>query len=504
MGETVPIPDDMARRFKGNSIHADPDAEYDAIIIGAGIGGLIVANLLALSGVKTLLVEQHYVVGGYCSAFSRKGYQFDAASHFYPLLGNENSMSGKLLKELGVPTTWIKMDPVDHFHFPDGSRYSVPAEFDRYLSELKTMFPEEQKNLDVFFDEVRKLYLLGLLVYFKGNDTQRLDKYRHLTLQDALNRYFVSEKLKLLLTADCPHWGSPPSRISYVFDSMLRLSYFLGNYYPEGGSQTFADDLASQFQMRGGDVFLRAQVNRIMVKKDKVEGIELELGPKNNRRYARIKSPTVVSNADMTQTVTKLVGVEIFGKEYVDRLAGLRKSYPCYLMHLGLKHTSQQELIDVQGYHWRQWDPEDFGTTALKFKLFVPTMFDPKVAPDGNQIVIIQKVMYVDYDSVNDWAAHKEEIDRMVNNSLEELIPDFETRVEVRMSASARTSYGYTLNEGGAMLGWEMSPDQLGVDRPGVAGPLSGLYFTGHWTQPGGGITPVIVSAMSVAELIAN
>jgi prolycopene isomerase len=69
-------------------------------------------------------------------------------------------------------------------------------------------------------------------------------------------------------------------------------------------------------------------------------------------------------------------------------------------------------------------------------------------------------------------------------------------------SASAQTSYRYTLNLKGAMLGWEMSPDQLGSGRPEVTGPVDRLYFVGHWTRPGGGITPVIVSAMRVAELI--
>ena len=78
----------MARRFNGIGIHEDPASEYDAVVVGAGIGGLISANLLAQAGLKTLLVEQHYVVGGYCSAFPRKGFHFDAASHFYPLLGN--------------------------------------------------------------------------------------------------------------------------------------------------------------------------------------------------------------------------------------------------------------------------------------------------------------------------------------------------------------------------------------------------------------------------------
>jgi phytoene dehydrogenase-like protein len=54
------------------------------------------------------------------------------------------------------------------------------------------------------------------------------------------------------------------------------------------------------------------------------------------------------------------------------------------------------------------------------------------------------------------------------------------------------------------MLGWEMSPDQLGSDRLDLAGPVAGLHLVGHWTRPGGGITPVLVSAAEVARRITS
>src|SRR5256886_6999153 len=131
----------MGRRFKG--LKDQPRDSYDAIVIGAGIGGLICANLLAREGLSVLLTEQHYMVGGYCSTFRRKGYTFDAATHFYPLLGNPSTITGKLLLDLGVTNGWVKMDPVDHFHFLDGSNFAVPADFDIYLAKLKSEFPEE-------------------------------------------------------------------------------------------------------------------------------------------------------------------------------------------------------------------------------------------------------------------------------------------------------------------------------------------------------------------------
>jgi len=490
--------------FRGLHIREDPESHYDAIVIGAGVGGLICANLLAAAGMKTLMVEQHYVVGGYCSSFSRKQFKFDAASHFYPLLGNSQSITGKLLNRLGVETEWIKMDPVDHFHFPDGSHYSVPADFEKYFDDLQRMFPQEQEALKAFFAEVRALNLMGLLAYFHGRDIERLRRHEERSLGDALDERFEDEKLKLLLTADCPHWGSPPTRISYVFDSMLRLSYFLGNYYPKGGSQRFSDDLALAFERDGGTAVLRAKVNRILIEKDKVSGVELELGTPAKRRTVRVNSPIVVSNADLLQTAEHLLGEERVGRKYLDHLRGIRRSFPCYLMHIGLKDTEPEELEEQQGYHWEGWDPNEVGTSALRFKFFVPTMFDRSVAPEGGQIIIIQKVIDIDFDGIEDWPRHKEKIDNFVLGHLEEMVPRFSDRVAVRLSASAMTSHHYTLNNSGAMLGWEMAPDQLGQRRPGTDGPVEGLYYCGHWTRPGGGITPVIVSAMQAAEKVTG
>jgi phytoene dehydrogenase-like protein len=139
----------MKRLFRGLR-GKPPERSYDAVIIGAGIGGLICANLLAREQLRVLLVEQHYMVGGYCSTFRRKGFTFDAATHFYPLLGNPATITGKLLRDLGVTNGWVKMDPVDHFHFPDGSTFAVPADFDTYLSRLKLEFPHEAESMDRF------------------------------------------------------------------------------------------------------------------------------------------------------------------------------------------------------------------------------------------------------------------------------------------------------------------------------------------------------------------
>jgi prolycopene isomerase len=488
----------LSRRFRG--LKQEPNESYDAVVIGAGVGGLVCANLLVRAGLRVLLVEQHFMVGGYCSTFRRKGYTFDAATHFYPLLGNPNSITGALLTRLGVTTEWVKMDPVDHFHFPDGTHFSVPADFTSFFDKLLREFPEESQAIQDFFDLVRKTYFLGLLHYFRGTETERLAPYRDLTIGGVLSSYFRSPKLKLLLTGDIGHWGSPPSRTSFVFDSMLRLAYFLGNYYPRGGSQSFVDELAGQFEDMGGHVLMSSLVRRILINGKKACGVEIEIGPAKRRSLIQVRSEAVVSNADLIQTLESMIGKDLLDPDYFEQVKKLRPTNPCFLVHLGLKDVEPEELRRVEGYHWSCWNPEHVATQA--FKIFVPTLFDPTIAPPGGQIIIVQKQTAIDYEGTSDWPSHKAAVEEYIINNLERVMPGISERMVVKLSASAHTSYRYTLNHRGAMLGWELSPDQLGEQRPHIQSPFSNLYFVGHWSRPGGGITPVMVSAMQAADLI--
>jgi phytoene dehydrogenase-like protein len=352
----------MSRRFR--SLRTEPLPSYDAVVIGAGIGGLLCANLLSRTGLRVLLVEQHYMVGGYCSTFKRKGFLFDAATHFYPLLGNPTTITGKVLTEIGSNTQWIKIDPVDQFHFPDGTRFSVPADFNSYIARLKREFPGESRAIDAFFAVVQRVYLLGLLRFFRGRPTEQLHPYLKSSVQEALDHYFHDPKLKLVLTADTGHWGSPPARTSFVFDSMLRLAYFIGNYYPRGGSQAFSDELAARFEESSGHILMSSLVTRIQVHNERACGVEVETGIGSNRRRVTVRAEHIISNADLLHTMERMIPNP--DPVYIASLKRLRPSLPCFVMHVGLRGIPTRVLEEVQGYHWSSWDPNDVATDASR------------------------------------------------------------------------------------------------------------------------------------------
>ena len=91
---------------------------YDVIIIGSGIGGLVCGCYLAKHGMKVLIIEKHTQTGGYCTSFTRDGYHFDVAVHSLRGVKEENQI-GILFKDLNIKSSTLmtRIDPSDAIVF---------------------------------------------------------------------------------------------------------------------------------------------------------------------------------------------------------------------------------------------------------------------------------------------------------------------------------------------------------------------------------------------------
>src|SRR5262249_55440598 len=324
-------------------------------------------------------------LGGFCSTFRRHGYIFDAATHFYPLLGNPATLTGKILHRLGIATEWVPMDPVDQFHFPGLPTFSVPGDLPGFIARLKEFFPAESQRIDSYFKELRQSYLAGLLYYFRGVANDTIDRLGRYTMWEKLDESFRDPRIKAVLMADSLHWGSLPGSTSYVFDAMLRLAYFLGNYYPKGSSQKFADDLGRGLQSRGGKVLKCMEATRLLIEDGTVHGVMARTVSKTEPKEFEFRAPVVASNGDALHTYRDLIGERHCGRAILEKMEAMKPSRACFLMHIGLRGEDPDRLARADGYHWTSYDQSDALRKA--FKIFVPTKFDPTIAPPGCQII---------------------------------------------------------------------------------------------------------------------
>ncbi|NJO71512.1 MAG: NAD(P)-binding protein, partial [Oscillatoriales cyanobacterium RM1_1_9] len=98
-------------------------ADFDVIVIGSGIGGLVAGSLLARHGKKSLILESHCYPGGAAHSFSRQGFVFDSGPSFYCGLADPTSLNPlrQVLKLLGETLDVLAYNPLGHYHFPEVS-----------------------------------------------------------------------------------------------------------------------------------------------------------------------------------------------------------------------------------------------------------------------------------------------------------------------------------------------------------------------------------------------
>ncbi|MCF6149020.1 MAG: NAD(P)/FAD-dependent oxidoreductase [Candidatus Kuenenia sp.] len=462
---------------------------YDVIVIGAGIAGLICASFLAKNGKKVLLIEQHFIPGGYCTSFKRKGFHFDAAVHHIGGCGKW-SVVGRCFKTLGIEMDFYHLDPMDNLIFPSFN-IEIPADLDEYLLRLQARYPNEKDNIKFFFQDFTKLYRAT----FNNEKSQIIEKYKDMTYGMMLNHFFEDNELKMVLSGQWGYIGLAPSKASALAMSQMMINYLKdGAFFPKGGTQEFANAIFRKFIDFGGHVMLSSKVKKILKNRISVAGVKLNDGKE-------ISSRVVVSNVDARQTFYDLLednnDVEAV---YLKKIEGMKESCSFFLLYLGVGGGIDLNNLK-RGFYL---SGSGFDTIESEWMyISVPTKICPTLAPQNKQIISL--VVYKKdefYKNVIDWKLLK---DNMIESTLEKLenyLPDIKKYTEVIEAATPKTLERYTLNTNGAAYGWAVSVDQIWDQRLSPTTPIGGLYLTGHWTRPGPGICAVVSSGWGVANLI--
>ena len=132
------------------------DKDYDVIVIGSGVGGLICGALLSKRGYRVLILEKNHQVGGYCQSFKRKGYTFNAGVVDVSGLWEKGPLN-YLLKQLNLKKEDFFSKNKTKILFK-GREIEIPDSLDELIDTLSQMFPDERENIRKFFEEAKKAY----------------------------------------------------------------------------------------------------------------------------------------------------------------------------------------------------------------------------------------------------------------------------------------------------------------------------------------------------------
>jgi len=494
---------------------------YDAVIIGAGMGGLSCGTLLAKKGLRVLICEQSSKAGGYCVNFRRNGFTFAPAVHYLNEFGPTGQMD-EAFQTLGIPPEieFCQQDPQRHIITPQ-FHLILSTDIDQFERDLVHLFPKERLPIHAYMEEWKRfvksiegLPLKSLEVISPREKLQLLYKgilkapllvrYRGKTGQAVLDSFFKDPLLKYLLSFGARKGSSILNCASPIFWAIT------GNfYYIKGkGVEVLPQLFFRQYQAYGGEISFNTLVKKIIVEKGKARGVELEEGEEVRSRY-------VVSNGDAHTTFHSLIGNHLLPDRFVRKLSKKEISAPIFTLYAGVDLDLAQMGFDGALVHyypfmgdnpWEERGGEEFDITKEKMAIRMDSIKNPMFAPEGAHTIAIAAytpyALFADGETISPrYTEIKEEITQKIIGITEKVIPGLSSHIMVRDASTPLTYERETLNTHGATMGWYLSAKEFSKIRSQKT-PIAHLYQAGHWTFPGGGIPMVIISGINAAKLV--
>jgi phytoene dehydrogenase-like protein len=502
----------------GPSTARGPD--YDAIVIGSGLGGLACAAAFARQGFKPLVIEQHDKVGGYATSFSRPGgFAFDVSLHS-TTVGERGGVFNLIG---GFPElTEVEFEPHPHLFraiYPGHDIRVAQRDPAAFVAILSSLFPEEKAGIAGLFEDMRGLVDdIGRLQGAKGRvdmarfpvDFPHLARLHQSTWGQMMDAHVKDTRLKAVLSSQWGYYGLPPSKLSCFYYAMPFLGYLSrGGFYPKGRSQDISDAFARFVESRGGRILLRTKVEKILATNAVASGVATADGKKYTARV-------VVSNASPFATLGEMIDDQALVAGYLAQCRRYSVSLSSFQVFLGLKEDLVGKLgvTDSEAFYEPTYDPEASYAGMLNADVenggvFV-TLYDNifrGYSPPGKNTVNIMVLQGYDHWEpfakdyhAGEKRAYRKEKERiaevLIRRAEKVLLPGLSSAIQVEEIGTPLTNVRYTGHHRGAIYGWDQTVNNSASARVGHGTPVKNLYLAGAWSSPGHGYGAVIPSGL--------
>jgi phytoene dehydrogenase-like protein len=507
---------------------------YDAVIVGGGHNGLVASAYLAGRGLKVLVLERRPLVGGACVTEEPwPGYKVSTAAYVISLLRPE------VERDLDLKRHGLVVYPQDPPYFqpyPDG-RYlmiwndaaKTRAEIAKFSSRDAAAYEEYEQTLNRLAEFVEPLLmmtppnptssrvrdLLGLLRAARLARGLKQDLFGEIEIlvgsaKDFLDSWFESEELKALLCGQAVigTFAGPrtPGTAYVLFHHVMgQVDGMRGCWgVVRGGMGQVSEAIASAARERGVVIRCNAEVERILVKDGRAEGVVLRGGEE-------LRARVVISNADAKVTFLRLMDAKReLPADFVRGVERFRQSGSSVKINYALselpnftalpggrgpQHAGTIDICPSLDYMERAYDEAKYGSWSSEpfIEAVIPTVYDDSIAPPGKHI-LSAFCQFGPYElKQGDWDTEKEKFGDRVTEILTRHAPNFKNAVLHRQVLSPLDlERDFALTHGNIFQG-DMTLDQLFFMRP-VPGwadyrtPVRGLYLCGACTHPGGGV----------------
>ena len=493
-----------------------PPAQGQALVIGAGLGGLATAMRLGAKGWRVTVVDRLDRAGGRGSSITDQGHRFDLGPTIVTVPQMLRDLWAACGRDFHADVDLKPLDPFYTIRFQDGRHFTMRPGVPAMRAEVQRLSPADLPGFDRFLRDAEARYHFGF------QDLGRRPMHRLIDLIKVLPKFAMMRAdrsihghaaarvkdpaLRFALSFHPLFIGGDPFRVTSMYALVSHLESAFGVHYAMGGVQAIADAMTRVIQSQGGTVRLRTEADEILVANGRAAGARLKTGEE-------IPAEVTVSNADPGFTYGQLLRNHRKRRWTDARLARSRWSMGLFVWYFGTKGTRHMwkdagHHTILVGPHYREHIRDLFRTGRITedMSLYVhrPTITDPSAAPPGGgAFSALRPVPHLGHNAA-DWSTFADTYKTRVAQMLEPLIPGFRDRITAERVFTPDTFRDRYNSPFGAGFSLEPRILQSAWFRPhNVSEELPGLYLAGAGTHPGAGVPGVIGTAEILDQLIA-
>jgi phytoene desaturase len=482
------------------------------LIVGAGVGGLSIAALLANAGKEVTIIEKNSLPGGRARVYREQGYVFDMGPSWYLM----PDIYEKYFNELGLHIEDYyelkRLDPSYRIFFKNSKQLDVSSEISKNIKLFDSLEENGGEKLIKYLEKAARDYgiaveTLLLRDYDKlGNllDGKMIREGVKLPLFGKIDNYisgiFSSDEAIRILQYSIGFIGGSPRNTPSIYYIMNHVDLNLGIWYPLGGIGKVVDTLYELCIERNVKVRLNENVFRILSEKGKVKGVETLKGI----HYA----DTVIINADYPYAEMNLLNSEnrSYNKKYWESklfspsalviYVGLSKKLN-NLEHHNLYLAGDWSLSFDKLYDFE--DPE--WPSNVSYYVNITSKTDSSVAPQSGETVFILIPMP---EHFRDTVEGREELYIKILKHIELLAGEKILGYEVVKKIFGPNDFIDDYNAyKGTSLGLVHTLTQSAIFRPSHRSrKVRNLFYTGQYTHPGIGLPLVLMSSIILSRTI--
>ena len=252
--------------------------QYDFIIIGSGLGGLLCGALMAKHGMKILILEKNHQYGGSLQSYNRKGFYFGTGLHYLGDL-DEGQPLHKIFKYFGLfdDINYQRLDDTgfDVFNI-GGNEYKFPIGWNSFREKMVEYFPDEEPAIDGYIKEIQKVVELQELNLLNANDNNEINinEYHTINTWEFIRSLTSNKKLQQVLSALNFVYGGVKSKSPLYVHALINNHYISGAYRVIGRTSQISEKLISQIVDKGGEVITNSAVVSIDTSDDLVKSVK--------------------------------------------------------------------------------------------------------------------------------------------------------------------------------------------------------------------------------------